>query len=243
MQQRLPSLLQPPLLFAHRGARAHERENTIAAFQLAIRLGATGLESDVWITKDGIAVLDHDGQVGTRFRRRDISTLERDQLPPHIPTLRDLFDLADDHSLAVSLDIKHPDAWPVVSAELLSRPHRLANTYLCCEDFNSLEQIAVRHHELRIVDSSRLSSMKDGPERRLARLAELGVVGLNMHHSDWNGGLVALAHRFDRLAFAWDAQYEHSLSTLLRMGIDGVYSDWVDRMVDTARREDVGRQP
>jgi len=56
-----------------------------------------------------------------------------------------------------------------------------------------------------------------------------------MHHSDWNGGLVTLAHRFERLAFAWDAQFEHTLTDLLRMGADAVYSDWVDRMVDAAR--------
>jgi glycerophosphoryl diester phosphodiesterase len=47
--------------FAHRGARAHERENTLEAFALALGLGATGLESDVWLTRDGVAVLDHDG--------------------------------------------------------------------------------------------------------------------------------------------------------------------------------------
>ncbi|MGA1075335.1 MAG: glycerophosphodiester phosphodiesterase, partial [Ilumatobacteraceae bacterium] len=61
MQQRLPSLLDPPIMFAHRGARAHAPENTIEAFQLALRLGATGLESDAWLTADGVVVLDHDG--------------------------------------------------------------------------------------------------------------------------------------------------------------------------------------
>ncbi len=34
--------------------------------QLALRLGATGLESDVWLTADGVPVLDHDGVVGPR---------------------------------------------------------------------------------------------------------------------------------------------------------------------------------
>jgi len=35
------------IAFAHRGARAYARENTLDAFQLGLRLGATGLESDV----------------------------------------------------------------------------------------------------------------------------------------------------------------------------------------------------
>ncbi|MCU1376632.1 MAG: putative phosphodiesterase, partial [Actinomycetia bacterium] len=68
---------QPPIGFAHRGARAHAPENTLAAFTLATRLGATGLESDVWLTADGVAVLDHDGVVRHGLRRRPIATMDR----------------------------------------------------------------------------------------------------------------------------------------------------------------------
>ncbi|MEZ5259921.1 MAG: hypothetical protein R2705_24475 [Ilumatobacteraceae bacterium] len=51
-----------------------------------------------------------------------------------------------------------------------------------------------------------------------------------MHHSDWNGGLVSLAHRFGRFAFGWDLQQDRVLHTGLRMGLDAVFSDYVDRM-------------
>ena len=87
MPTRVPALVQPPLAFAHRGARAHAPENTLEAFTLALRLGATGLESDVWITADAEPVLDHDGVAGGRLRRRPIRTVDRADLPPHVPTL------------------------------------------------------------------------------------------------------------------------------------------------------------
>ena len=228
-------MLRPQLLFAHRGARAHEQENTLPAFALALKLGATGLESDVWLTRDGVAVLDHDGVVGSRLRRRSIKEVERADLPAHIPTLGQLLDLAERHDVAVSLDVKDRDAFPVVREMLTTRPHLSARTYLCCEDFDLLRDVAPQFRDVQLVDSSRLAKMKDGPERRLAQLADLGVAALNMHHSDWNGGLVTLAHRFERLAFAWDAQFDHTLTELLRMGVDAVFSDWVDRMVDAAR--------
>lgn len=238
MQQRLPSILTPPWLFAHRGARAHERENTIAAFQLALKLGATGLESDVWLTSDGVAVLDHDGVVGARWRRRAISDTASADLPAHIPLLSQVAELAMAHKVALSLDVKDPRAYSTirrtigeVSSDLLQR------SYLCCENFEVLCAVAPQFRDLQLVDSSRLARMKDGPERRIAQLTEMGVVALNMHHSDWNGGLVTLAHRFERLAFAWDAQFDHQLTSLLRMGIDGVFSDWVDRLVDAARND------
>jgi glycerophosphoryl diester phosphodiesterase len=34
------------------------------------------------------------------------------------------------------------------------------------------------------------------------------------------------------VCFAWDLQFEHVLRPILRMGIDGVFSDHVDTMVD-----------
>ncbi|MFZ9817435.1 MAG: glycerophosphodiester phosphodiesterase, partial [Ilumatobacteraceae bacterium] len=114
MQQRLASLLDPPWLFAHRGARAHEHENTMAAFELAIRLGATGLESDVWLTSDGEPVLDHGGVVGSRWRRRAISEVRADQLPAHIPRLADLTRLAVEHGMSLSLDVKDPGGFDAV---------------------------------------------------------------------------------------------------------------------------------
>jgi glycerophosphoryl diester phosphodiesterase len=59
---------------------------------------------------------------------------------------------------------------------------------------------------------------------------DAGLDVVNLHHSEWTGGLTTLFHRFDRYAFAWDAQLERVLAALLDMGIDAVYSDWADRM-------------
>lgn len=104
MQQRLPSKFVRPILFAHRGARAHSRENTLESFELAVRLGATGLETDVWLTRDNQAVLDHDGLIKLRMRRRQIREFTTEQLPDHIPTLKQLFEKCGDQQ-NYSIDI------------------------------------------------------------------------------------------------------------------------------------------
>lgn len=49
--------------YAHRGASAYYPENTMIAFEKAVDLGATGIETDVHMTKDGELVLIHDGNL------------------------------------------------------------------------------------------------------------------------------------------------------------------------------------
>jgi glycerophosphoryl diester phosphodiesterase len=49
-----------PLVFAHRGGSALAPENTVAAFDQGLALGADGLELDVHLSCDGVVVVHHD---------------------------------------------------------------------------------------------------------------------------------------------------------------------------------------
>lgn len=224
-------LREPPIAFAHRGARAHAPENTLEAFRLALKLGATGLESDVWVTADGVAVLDHDGIVRSGLRKRAIRDVPRDGLPSHVPGLAELYDECGT-SFELSLDVKDASAArEVVRVARNAGENALGRLWLC---HPSWEQVATWRRldpDVKLVDSTRINKIKEGPERRAAALFDAGIDAINMHANDWSGGLAALFHRFERHCFGWDAQYERVLAELLRMGLDGVYSDHVDRMV------------
>ena len=230
----MESLFRRPIAFAHRGARAQAPDNTIEAFALALRLGATGLESDVWLTSDGVAVLDHDGFVRAGVRRRPIAAVSRAELPPHIPALAELYE-ACGTGFELSLDVKDPGAGPAVvaTARDVGAEGRL---WLCHPVVEVLSGWRSLSPDVRLVDSTRLRLLKEGPERRAALHAALGIDAVNLHHSDWSGGLVTLWHRFDRYALGWDAQHPRTLDNLLGYGIDGVYSDHVSRMMDALER-------
>ena len=227
----MDALRRPPILFAHRGARAHTPENTLESFRTALAMGATGLESDVWLSADGVAVLDHDGVVKGRVRRQPVSAVEQAKLPGHIPTLADLYaECGTDFEL--SLDIKDPSAAKevvqVAQAAGGGAPERL---WLCHPDWELVASWRPLGDDIHLVDSTRIRRIKEGPERRAATLAEVGIDAINMHATDWTGGLTTLFHRFERYCFGWDAQFERVISALLGMGIDGVHSDHVDRLV------------
>ena len=226
------SLDGPAVLFAHRGARAHAPENTIEAFTLGLRLGATGLESDVWLTADGVAVLDHDGVIGGLLRRKQIGQVDRADLPDHIPSLAELYEACGtDYEL--SLDVKDPAVIDEVLrvATEAGAPERL---WLCHPDIDLLGEWRERNQAIKLVNSTRMAVLEHGAERRAAQLRERDIDALNLHHSEWSAGTEALLHRFRRRCFGWDAQHVRVISALLDMGIDGVYSDHVDRLVDAA---------
>jgi glycerophosphoryl diester phosphodiesterase len=235
---RLPSLRRPPIAFAHRGARANAPENTIEAFELGLRLGATGLESDAWLTADGYAVLDHDGVVGGRFRRHTINEANRTDLPDHIPELRELYE-ACGTDFELSLDLKDAavaDA-VVVTAERAGGG-AVGRLWLCHPDLDTLAAWGARWPEIHLVHSTTTRRLRDGSERHAAALADHGIEVVNLHHTEWTGGLIALYHRFERLSFAWDVQFERQMDELFDSGIDAIYSDHVDRLMTAAARLD-----
>ena len=241
MRTRIPALLAPPIAFAHRGAKAHATENTLEAFALARAMGATGIETDAWITADGEIVLNHDPTVGRlptlstrRILGRPIARLPRARLPAHIPSLGEYYEHCGT-DLPLSVDVKDPAAFAGVIA-VATEHGAVERLWVCHHDAGVLKAWRSAAPEVRLVHSTRLGRLSRGPERHAADLAEAGIDAVNFHREDWNGGLTTLYHRFDRVALGWDAQHVRHIAELVDAGIDAVYSDHVDRMVETLAR-------
>lgn len=52
-----------PLVIAHRGASGYRPEHTLAAYRLAVELGADYIEPDLVMTKDGVLVVRHEPEI------------------------------------------------------------------------------------------------------------------------------------------------------------------------------------
>ncbi len=57
-------MLQPFLIFGHRGSPTRFPENTLPSFEEALRAGADGFETDLRLLSDRTAVLYHDDEIG-----------------------------------------------------------------------------------------------------------------------------------------------------------------------------------
>lgn len=114
-----------PLIIAHRGASASYPENTLAAYDGALREGADGIECDVRLTRDGEVVCVHDRRIDRTSTGVGVvseMTLEglqqydyargRDLAEPEpIARLADLIELALDwrsKPVKLFIETKHP---------------------------------------------------------------------------------------------------------------------------------------
>jgi len=237
---RISALRRQPILFAHRGGAAHAKENTLNAFRTGLKLGANGLESDVWVSKDDQAILIHDELIGTRPRRRRVADMLAADMPDHVPTLTDLYD-AVGTDFELSLDLKTPDAIDATVNALRQVSEAtgddvVAKTWLCHPDLETVTSWRKRWSDVRLVHSTRLGRLPGTPERHASELHDRHIDAVNFRQGDWSGGLVALYHRFDIYCFGWDAHLERVASELLNIGCDAIFSDHVDRMISARER-------
>jgi glycerophosphoryl diester phosphodiesterase len=128
------------ITFAHRGARLEKPENTIPAFRRALELGASGLETDVWLSADGEVVCVHDPVVGRGRRRRRVAASTAAELEEAgIPRLDVVYrELGSDFELSV--DLKAPDA----GAGLLAVARRYAaleRLWVCSPELDHLRAL------------------------------------------------------------------------------------------------------
>ncbi len=230
MTTRLPSRLQPPIGFGRQGAVDDLPRTTIEGFADALALGAGGIESDVWVTADGVPVLNPVGKVGSRLRKRRISTMNRDELPDHVPTLSEVY-LAIGPACPLSLGVKEPAVFDaVVSVARAVGDEAEANLWLCHADLDQLTEWRPRT-SAKLINSTGRSRVSGGIERLAAALRDRDIDGLTQFHREWSGGSIAMLHRFDRIALAWGAVHEREMAQVVDAGIDAIYSEHLDRVV------------
>ena len=115
-----------PLVVAHRGSSADYPENTLPAFEAAVREGADVVELDVRITADGVPVVLHDLEVASttdgggfvhtmtlaEVKRLDASARSGTEVArSEVPTLREAFEVLAG-KVGLDLEIKNMPGEP-----------------------------------------------------------------------------------------------------------------------------------
>jgi glycerophosphoryl diester phosphodiesterase len=225
-----PRRTGPPIAFGHRGALGYAPENTIAGFKLALGMGATGIETDAWLAADGVPVLVHDRTIRLPGRRIFVTRRTSIELAEWgVPTLARLYAECGTR-FDLSLDVEHPEVGEPVIA-VARDAAALDRLWLCHEDLDILAELRAHERRVRLVSSVDLRVKLPAFEAHLDHMLDRGVKVLNMRWRTWSAARVGAVHERGLLAFAWDALDPATMTRLLDLGVDAIYSDYPDRIV------------
>ena len=235
------ALLPRPAILAHRGASAYAPENTLAAFELASRQRADGLELDAKLSADGQVVVIHDqsvdrttdghGRVGQMdfeaLRRLDAgSWYDSSFRGQKIPALEEVLERVGGQ-LLVNVELTNYaspfDDLPRKVADLLKRGAHENNVLV--SSFNPVALLKC----FRLLPLVPLGLLVFAGQRGAwARLLFTALVPhgtLHPHYRDATPNLIARVHRKGRRVFAYTVNQISDMQALFRSGVDGIFTD------------------
>jgi len=211
-----------PLLLGHRGLRSRSfsvRENTIAAFDLALQHGCDGFEFDVRLTADNHAVICH----GPKFAGITIvrATASRLRILPRLE------DVLERYASRAFLDIELKV--PGIESQLLYKISKFPpqRGYVVS---SFLPDVLI---DLRRLSSSVPLGIICETRKQLSIWRDLQVQYVIAHERLITPELLRDAHGAAKAVFAWTINKKPSMIRLANSGVDGIVSDKTDLLVAT----------
>lgn len=218
-------------MLGHRGARHAAPENTLAAFNLAAREGADGVELDVRLDRDGRVIVIHDrtlSRITAGRDDRDVETLGARELDASdVPALADVLAWVDEHDMRVNIELKHD----VSDRDALVR----GVTWLLARRRSAPEHVILSCFHPGIVRqlAAALPAIPVGwlvhKGQRFARHARgwrlLGAAAVHPEHVLATPALVQRLQRGGALVNVWTVNDAAEARRLSALGVDAIISD------------------
>ena len=234
--------MRAPWIIAHRGASGYAPENTLAAFERAVALGAQFIETDLHLTRDARFVAIHDKTLERTtngqgaVRERSLSELreldagmwfDRQFMGQQIPTLEEVLEFARENDVVFYLEIKYDAAWGMHHAlqAALAGAGNAARTIVISFDPATLDAV-------RRLDASIMTGLLvEGTNRDFVKAAlDVGARQLCPRADLITRELVDQAHRSDLHVVTWTVNETARMGSVIHAGVDGIMTDLPDRL-------------
>lgn len=238
------------LVIAHRGASGHAPENTLAAFKRAVALGATFIETDLQLTRDSRFVAMHDATVNRttngQGKVHDLTMAELRRLDAgswfgsefageRIPTLDDILEFSKKHDVVFYLELKPGGSWGGEHALVgaLRESGEIPRSVVISFDADILAR-------LRKIEPTLMTGLLyDGQiEKPLEKALEVGARQLAVRGDLVAPSLLKDARKRDLQVVCWTVNHPAHIRMLIAAGVDGIMSDYPDRLVAAQKKEE-----
>jgi len=244
-------LVWPPLNIGHRGASGEAPENTLAAFELALRQGADAVEFDVHLSSDGVPMVIHDPRldrttsgrglvcehrasalrrldVGSWFNRRFPSRARQRYAGARIPLLAEALGWVRARKCLAFLEIK--DAAAGTEDQVLEEIEEAGvQSLVTVISFDLASLRRIRQLDSRValgLDTSRPAA--GGAAIRQAK--SLGAAALLPFWAIASRRFIRQAHQNSLRVFAWTVNQPRWMRRRILDGVDGLITNYPARL-------------
>jgi glycerophosphoryl diester phosphodiesterase len=236
------------LVIAHRGASGYAPENTLAAFKRALALGATFIETDLQLSRDARFVAMHDSTLDRTTNGRglvhDFTLAELRRLDAgswfgsefsgeRIPTLEDILEFSKLYDAVFYLELKPgPFGGEHALIGALRESGEIPRIVVISFDAGILQTIR------KIEPTVMTGLLYDGQiEQPVAKAVETGSRQLAVRGDLVNPALLTEARNNDMQVVCWTVNYPAHIRVLIDAGVDGIMSDYPDRIIAAKKKE------
>ena len=235
--------MRKPWIIAHRGASGHAPENTLAAFERAVALGAGFIETDLHLTRDARFVAIHDptlerttnGKGNVRdsslaeIRKLDAGLwFDREFMGQKVPTLEEIGEFGAKHDVIFYLELKYEAAWGMHHSLVgaLQKSGGAARSIIISSSEPTLTA-------LRQVDPSAMMGLifDEANQDHTKAGIELGVRQLCPQYSLVTNEMVEQAHALDLQVATWTVDDAATMRAMIAAKVDGIMTNFPDRLL------------
>jgi glycerophosphoryl diester phosphodiesterase len=240
-----------PIVVAHRGNSGEMPENTLVAYEAAIRIGADIIEVDIRTTRDGHVVLIHDETVDrTTNGQGRVASMSLEEVRAldagvgagsrfrgeRVPTLAEALELARGRAM-LNLDLYTPDAIrPMVALLRDARMVREVVVTGCTEWWARLVHDEAPSLPVFLnVDETLEEMARRSPSRfesaGMERALRAGLRGLNWEHTYLTPELVRRARMRGLAVWTWTVDDPARMAEVVGWGVDALTTNHPARLV------------
>jgi len=238
------------LTIAHRGASGYAPENTFAAFRKAVAMGAGFIETDLQLSRDARFVAIHDATVGrttngqgtvhdmtlAELRRLDAGSWFASEFSgERIPTLEEILEFSKKHDVVFYLEMKPSGSWGGEHALISAVRDAGEMARIVVISFDPVILGNVRKIEPTLMTGLLYEGQISGP---VEKALEIGARQLAVRGDLVTPRLLRDARQRDLQVVCWTVNHPAHMRLLAEAGVDGIISDYPDRLLDLVRHKD-----
>jgi glycerophosphoryl diester phosphodiesterase len=236
------------LAIAHRGASGYAPENTLAAFRRAVAQGVSFIETDLHLTRDAHFVAIHDETLDRTttgkgaiqqmtladVRRLDAgSWFASEFMGERVPTLEEILEFAKKNDVVFYLELKPSGFW--------GGEHALISAL---RDSGEIARVVIISFDpvilasLRKIDPTVMTGLvfNGQVEDAFEKTQEIGGRQIAVRGDLVTPNFLQEAHRRDLQVVCWTINSHAHMRLLVAAGVDGIMSDYPDRLVTTLKK-------